>query len=558
MANSFDSDGCGAGEVQRSVAETTLVPLYNGNPQSSQGSSDVAPADTANSFDDSENNGECGVDSHLQEPISDADDAFLVDKHEMGVPVIEEPISAVKQEVLVKCLKKCATEIDGAELIELSVLESGKLKSDGDDTKTNMKLQELKDKKEKKPRRRGGKARKNNEVLNCYSLERKEKKGLQYSREEMVALRFEKLEEQKVKWIEVYCGLGTTVAEEYDRLAKLDKVQHEDSVPSFDFDFDPRLQFQKSANLGEECPRSSDNHLDNMNTLDSSSLLPVSDETGFSVVEEEFCEDEDSDEDYSSIQRPAFLVTGEPNFDSGPPQDGLEFLRRVRWEAARIPKIKVAKFNKTKEEQRPYMPQIPGVMKCPENLLPLKEWEDSFLADFTELRQAFTQLDLQGSGGECSTNLQSVQEHILNQMLESNTTFEKFNSLTSTDDSSPCETPTKLGTSDAKSDPNSPKIDRPTLSKILKMDSAARTLMLKRRISSIENMSRLSHNESLWLFALCVAVDCPLNADTSASVRSLLRKCASLRAAKAEVDDEVIILNILVTISGRYFGQLEK
>lgn len=68
-----------------------------------------------------------------------------------------------------------------------------------------------------------------------------------------------------------------------------------------------------------------------MSTSDSSTFLPVSDETGFSVVEEEFFEDEDSDEDYSSIQRPAFMVTGEPNFDSGPPQDGLEYLRRVRY-----------------------------------------------------------------------------------------------------------------------------------------------------------------------------------------------------------------------------------
>lgn len=42
-------------------------------------------------------------------------------------------------------------------------------------------------------------------------------------------------------------------------------------------------------------------------------------------------EDSESDEDYASIRRPAFLVEGEPDFDSGPPQDGLEYLRRVRY-----------------------------------------------------------------------------------------------------------------------------------------------------------------------------------------------------------------------------------
>ena len=46
---------------------------------------------------------------------------------------------------------------------------------------------------------------------------------------------------------------------------------------------------------------------------------------------EECSEDSDSDEGYSSIQRPAFLVEGEPDFDSGPPEDGLEYLRRVRY-----------------------------------------------------------------------------------------------------------------------------------------------------------------------------------------------------------------------------------
>lgn len=41
-------------------------------------------------------------------------------------------------------------------------------------------------------------------------------------------------------------------------------------------------------------------------------------------------EDDSSDDEPDSIQRPAFLVEGEPDFDSGPPLDGIEYLRRVR------------------------------------------------------------------------------------------------------------------------------------------------------------------------------------------------------------------------------------
>lgn len=77
------------------------------------------------------------------------------------------------------------------------------------------------------------------------------------------------------------------------------------------------------------CSKVEGDHLDNLNVSDPSSL-PVSDEIGSSVVEEDDYEDDDSDEEYS-IQRPAFMVTGEPDFDSGPPQDGLEYLRRVRY-----------------------------------------------------------------------------------------------------------------------------------------------------------------------------------------------------------------------------------
>lgn len=59
-----------------------------------------------------------------------------------------------------------------------------------------------------------------------------------------------------------------------------------------------------------------------------------------------------------------------------------------RWEAEHIPKVKVAKVERSKlnKEQTIYMPNIPDIAKCPDHLLPLKEWEDSFLADFSELR----------------------------------------------------------------------------------------------------------------------------------------------------------------------------
>lgn len=60
----------------------------------------------------------------------------------------------------------------------------------------------------------------------------------------------------------------------------------------------------------------------------------------------------------------------------------------IRWEYARCPKVKVAKIDpgKLSAEQTPYMPSIPSVSTCPPHLLPSKEWEMEFLADFSNLR----------------------------------------------------------------------------------------------------------------------------------------------------------------------------
>ncbi|KAG6433366.1 hypothetical protein SASPL_104977 [Salvia splendens] len=516
VVNSLNPDGRAAAAVHRSFFDTPVesTPHSLTTLQSSNRS--------GNFTEEADNSSIISASIPVEEIINN--DVVQDSGAQIGAARAEEK---EHEEVRVNCSTKCVSEVPTIDHTEFS-----------NNDKRNWKQQEAK---EKKPRRRGGKCRRNNSgLVSCYPVERREKKGLMYSRGELEALRFDMIDEQKKKWFEIYCRLGAAVVDEYDGLLKLDTAREKDSVPGFDFD--PRPQFQKYANLGEVCPE-----VENLNELDPSSFPPVSDERGSSAVEEDYCEDDDSDEEYS-IQRPAFSVTGEPDFDSGPPLDGLEYLRRVRWEAARIPKVKVVKFNKVKE-QSVYMPQIPDVIKCPEKLLPLKQWEDSFLSDFSQLREAFARLDLEDPSAETS-----AKEEFLNQMVESDNTSEKFVSLESVDGSCISET------SDANSSPSSPQssIDLPTLSAILKMDSAARTSLLKKRVNSVLNVDILANKDSLWLFALCVGLDCPLHADTSAALRSLLRKCASLRAAKTEVDDQVIALNILVTITGKYFGQLER
>lgn len=227
----------------------------------------------------------------------------------------------------------------------------------------------------------------------------------------------------------------------------------------------------------------------------------------------------DSEDDYENIQKPAFLVEGDPDFGAGPPQDGIEYLRRVRWEAAQIPKVKVANLEKSnlRSEQTVYMPSIPDIAKCHEHLLPFKHWEDAFLADFSELRQVLMRLD-SASLGESSL----LKKHI------------------------------NIKEDDCGSSSGGPK-----LSKILGMDVVTRASMLKNHIKLLETKDSLSKNDCAWLYALCAVVDTPFDAEMGAWLRCLLRKCAKLRSEKSDSDDELAMLNILITVSGKFFGQSE-
>ncbi|KAJ7957382.1 gem-associated protein 2-like [Quillaja saponaria] len=375
-----------------------------------------------------------------------------------------------------------------------------------------------------------------------------------YSRKEMLSLRFVSIVEQRHKWKEIHNGLATTVAKEYDELGCCKQQKH------MGLNFDPRQCFLKKEEapgfFGAECSETINIELGQMENaetvghLDPSYNHSITGKDGWTDLVEGDCnKDDDSDEEYASIQKPAFSVEGEPNFESGPPEDGLEYLRRVRWEAAQIPKVKVAKVDrsKIKKEQSAYMPEIPDIVECPEHLLPLKQWEDAFLADFSDLRV------LPGATLENYNNVMTEVVNSDNMLLNFSSLHKSIGDLSSVatkENNAELILENSISAS-CKNESSS----YPFLSTILAMDSVARVSMLRKRISSVKNMSSLSRNDGMWLFALCAAVDTPLDADACASLRSLLRKCASLRGRKAELDDEAVMLTILATISGRYFGQ---
>lgn len=98
----------------------------------------------------------------------------------------------------------------------------------------------------------------------------------------------------------------------------------------------------------------------------------------------------------------------------------------------------------------------------------------------------------------------------------------------------------------------------PTLSTILRMTPVGRAVKLRNRLRILETAGSLSRDDCLWIFALCAAVDAPFDAEMSSCMRRLLRRSSALLARKSDpADEEVAMLNILIAISGRFFGQSE-
>ncbi|XP_018436540.2 uncharacterized protein LOC108808929 isoform X2 [Raphanus sativus] len=315
---------------------------------------------------------------------------------------------------------------------------------------------------------------------------------IMYSLNQMKSMRYANMGNQRKLWSDMYARLLPELVSEYEGLVSLKKMNQKNS---------------KSSGIG---------------TKEGMDDLTLEEEE----EEEEYSEDND---DYNSILKPAFEVDGEPDFESGPPEDGFEYLRRVRWEAKRVPNVKVAKIDESKyitKEQSVYMPQIPEIPKCPEHLLPLKEWEDSLLSDFSHLRLALSQTDNNFFGDEIMSSSPST-EYMLMGMFST-----RLNTVT--DES--------FGV---------------VVSEIQGMDSVTRVSRLKKRICLVEKESGLQDSDCIWVVALCASVDTPLDGDTCACLRALLRKCASVRALEVEDEQVIIMANMLITIAGRYFGQME-
>ncbi|KAF6146940.1 hypothetical protein GIB67_036659 [Kingdonia uniflora] len=159
-----------------------------------------------------------------------------------------------------------------------------------------------------------------------------------YRRSDMEALKFVNVEEQRKMWNEIYIGLEPAVSREFDNLSAEKSSIGKPQKPKSRRRSAMGLKKDKNLILSEVCNQ--DMHI-NFGEPDIVEACPQKMKDGLQVVVHD-CNDElaidvechqndDSDGEINSIQRPAFFVDGDPDFESGPPQDGLEYLRRVRY-----------------------------------------------------------------------------------------------------------------------------------------------------------------------------------------------------------------------------------
>lgn len=294
-----------------------------------------------------------------------------------------------------------------------------------------------------------------------------------------------------------------------------------------------------------------------------------------------------------------------------------EYLSWVRYQAEQLPdvvRVELDNLDSLSKKQTKYMPEIEQIPVCPEILLPNTEWETEVLSSFSELR---TLLGIYGARGTKSRHVpvppmrNSAAWHLFCLGSEIRPTSGEI--LDEEDDS--CEVIEIFGEGESKGDVanvqveslsvnivetdslhvrkkrlaeelgleeiipkdevpdtvTTPEIvyDRnvlPTPSLLMQFDQVLTQALLKHHITWLKESEVMSTNQALWIYSLLARLEKPLFQDTGALIRSLYRRCCELRIQDFDVkkglgeetDDKIARLNLLIVISGKYFGQAEE
>mmetsp|Transcript_25070 Transcript_25070/g.63130 ORF Transcript_25070/g.63130 Transcript_25070/m.63130 type:complete len:273 (-) Transcript_25070:2233-3051(-) len=258
-----------------------------------------------------------------------------------------------------------------------------------------------------------------------------------------------------------------------------------------------------------------------------------------------------SEDDVDFPQQQALPVAeGVPSFE-GPATSAEEYLARVRFEAKQCPAVVRADLASKSIKDVASRPDRFAVVEEP--VLPSHSssvdaaWAQSMVAVFSELRM---KVDLLW----CGSTLGRIRG-ANNRAAE----------IPGTDDLSKWEI-FSIGHLDQFGGGAFPSGHPPQLCYLRSLDYVSMARLFGRlveRFTGIPDYSSVPDSLPLWLYALAACLEKPLSADCESYFRSLFRHCSmlqtSLHCAHLQGADEIVAqLNVLMAVSGGYFGQDES
>eukprot|EP01132_Coremiostelium_polycephalum_P007628 gene7628-9384_t len=250
------------------------------------------------------------------------------------------------------------------------------------------------------------------------------------------------------------------------------------------------------------------------------------------------------------FQAKAFDIDGESAPDDSEPMTGEEYLKRVRWEANRLANVVVAdnidysKINNTISKS--YFTLPPKLPTCHPQLLPDQHWESNFLSDFSEFRQKLQCIKL---NKKVNPTKQLVLPHLNDKRAWFIFCFGSSSSITTKDNNKEQQ--------QQQQQKEQKEGIIPDINLIIQLDHILIVNLVEYHIEWLEN-KELNQQRSYWIYVLLSVLEKPIDSDTAANLRSLLRRLALLRSKIDSKDDPLLpSINILFTIVAKYFNQLE-
>jgi len=285
-------------------------------------------------------------------------------------------------------------------------------------------------------------------------------------------------------------------------------------------------------------------------------------------------DDSDSDEEYNLKNfgiHQALPVDGEPDWSLAEPDTAEEYLRRVRYETARCPKVVRVEYDEesspdptttsaaaaggsgisshsSSRGRRAVLPEVECIAEGPDWAKPNKDWVVQFVGDFQQLRREVMERYETGEyAADVVPHMNDVQA------------WDRLCFGAAAEHEAHASGVAAAAANGAGAELTC--MNDGIFANLMALDQVSVSDLLQHHITQLLEV----HPQSLpliraqWLFALAARLEKPLHPDLSAGFRALLRHCSKLRSGLQRQEDPLLPqLNVLIVVAGAYFGQDEQ